>query len=875
MKLTALRLHNVRRFADRGVAVENIGEGVNVLCAVNEFGKSTSFDALHALFFQPHTGTPGAVQALKPYSGGSPLIEADIETAQGRFRLTKQFHSGRRANVVDLGSGRLVAQADEAEEFISRLVHGGAGGPAGLLWVRQGMTGIERRAKADMEAEARVRETVLTSVQGEVEAMTGGRRMALILDACKGELDKYVTPTGRPKSASIYLAATDRVRTLSEKAEELKSDVDELREALDLRGAKAARLFELERPEDVEMRRRAWDEAQAAFDAAKLHEERFAIAESQAVYAREKRDAAKVALDLHDTLLSRQSALSTANEAARIRRDKAMAERRKALASEASADEALQAAETAQNEARDLLRRLDRALEASQAADKLCELRVSLATAEETRGKIEAGEAELRALQLPEGTVREAHDLDVEIAGLKAAAQNASTVAVDYVGGADGSVDVNGDPLRDGERRPISGATIITISGIGQLTVEVPASGAATKLAEAMLRRSALFARLDVASMAEIHARDAAFLRRSTEIELERRTLAFLAPKGMAALSDEIMRLETRVSSVQTVEGDRATARAQAELANVRLEEVRASAWKARPARMAADEALIEAEKALAGSAGELADVENRLGPVAIREGQGARLRATYEAANADLQVRQASLADSSAQKPNMANVEATLARTRSVVEAATREIQQLHVELAGLNARINARAQEAVEEELAEVTGLLATAKGEVARFEREVSALTRLRDTLEEARQAAREHYFEPIMRELKPLLTLLFEDAEIDFDDETLLPRSIRRKGQTEEIERLSGGMREQLAVLTRLAFARLLARDGRPTPVILDDALVYSDDDRIERMFDALHRQARDQQIIVFSCRQRAFSALGGNALNVIDWVPSAA
>ena len=34
-----------------------------------------------------------------------------------------------------------------------------------------------------------------------------------------------------------------------------------------------------------------------------------------------------------------------------------------------------------------------------------------------------------------------------------------------------------------------------------------------------------------------------------------------------------------------------------------------------------------------------------------------------------------------------------------------------------------------------------------------------------------------------------------------------------------------------------------------PVILDDALVFTDDDRIERMFDALHRQADDLQIIV--------------------------
>ena len=82
-----------------------------------------------------------------------------------------------------------------------------------------------------------------------------------------------------------------------------------------------------------------------------------------------------------------------------------------------------------------------------------------------------------------------------------------------------------------------------------------------------------------------------------------------------------------------------------------------------------------------------------------------------------------------------------------------------------------------------------------------------------------------------------------------------------------------MAQLLSVLTRLAFARLLAKDGRPAPVILDDALVYSDDDRIEKMFDALHRQAREQQIIVFSCRQRAFQKLGGrNVLQMLDWTP---
>ncbi|MGO7778302.1 hypothetical protein ACC741_37930, partial [Rhizobium johnstonii] len=59
--LNALRLHNVKRFAGRGIFVEGIADGVNVLSAANEHCKSTCFEALHALFFQPHGGTPKSV----------------------------------------------------------------------------------------------------------------------------------------------------------------------------------------------------------------------------------------------------------------------------------------------------------------------------------------------------------------------------------------------------------------------------------------------------------------------------------------------------------------------------------------------------------------------------------------------------------------------------------------------------------------------------------------------------------------------------------------------------------------------------------------------------------------------------------------------
>ena len=147
-------------------------------------------------------------------------------------------------------------------------------------------------------------------------------------------------------------------------------------------------------------------------------------------------------------------------------------------------------------------------------------------------------------------------------------------------------------------------------------------------------------------------------------------------------------------------------------------------------------------------------------------------------------------------------------------------------------------------------------------------MKVLQRLQGALDGARSEARDRYFEPIAAELRPLMHLLWPDAELNWADDSLLPQSLTRNGQVESVDVLSGGTQEQIAFLVRLAFARLLAKDGRHAPVILDHALVYTDDDRIERMFDALHRQAGDLQIIVLSCRQRAFRELGGKALQII-------
>jgi hypothetical protein len=883
MRLTALRLHNVRRFAGQGVAVEEIGAGVNVLSAVNEFGKSTCFDALHALFFQPHTGTPGPVQALRPYSGGSPLVEADIVAVDGAFRLTKQFYGGRRAMVRDLSSGRLVAQADEAERFIAALVQGGTSGPAGLLWVRQGITGFERRGKADEEGEKRARESVLTSVQGEVESLTGGRRMAEAIAACEEERASLVTATGRPKAGGPYALALEARNALAETEQRLGAEVKALTVALDRRRALRARLAELEDGEAVAARERDFAAAEAALLAARTRGERLKTAEVEAALALSRRDAAGEALEDYRQACARMTLLAAREREVVQARDAAGAHRGEAARAGRAAASAVESAEREERETRALLTRLEKAIRAREAAEELERLRTRHAGAEAARVEIEASEAALKTLALPGDALPALEALESDILQRRAVlAARAPLLRVAYRAGVEAAIRVDGVALTEGAEYALRHGARLDIAGVGELALTLPAAEEGVKALEAAeAQRDRQLAALGLASLAEARRRMEAHRAGSATRDLARQRLALLAPEGLSALRESLARIEAEAGGTpgagalaEEIKADPAALRTALVAAEARVAATRQAAHMAALALEAAQNAHLHAEQALAALLAEQASHAARMGPDGEREAEMARRAAAFaEAGQAHRQAEQmveglrAGLGD-------QAGAEARLARTRAIVGAAREEIARLRAEFHDLNGQIRTRSEEAIEEAWQEVRERLAEVRHRVAGFEHEVRVLTRLRDALEAARMAARDHYFAPVMRELRPLLGLLFEEATVTFDEETLLPRTVCRNGFEEPVAVLSGGMREQLAILTRLAFARLLGREGRPAPVILDDALVYSDDDRIERMFDALHRQASDQQIIVFSCRQRAFSRLGGHVLRMTPWTPEA-
>jgi hypothetical protein len=863
MRLVSITLNDIRRFTDP-VRISGIGSGLNVLSAPNENGKSTLFDALQAVFFAPHRSNGRDIKALKPHAGGAPEVSVEVDIPEGRFRIFKRWSSRAAAEVWQ--GDRLVAKADEAEAWIAKLTNSGAeGGPAGLLWVRQGMTQLDHDKAKENQGTLTTRRDLMSSVTGEVEALTGGRRMDMALTRARADLAPLQTASGRSKADGPLAKAEQDVATLTKRQAELEDIARHLSDALKRRTQIRRDLAELLDPAAVTERKRRLTEATAACDAARRHAEALGRAEVDVQMARLQVNEAAAKL----------AALATARDTAARARKASVEAQNFALASQASLAQAdleaqtrqanVAAAATLRSDAEAVSRRAMRAETARGAEARRLDLTARRTTIATWSADL-AAQRQAATLGPDAKAMAALEVLGQEVSVLCTMRTRAATRITMRYSGAQ-RLSVSESELPEGQPTPILTDATLVLPGLGHLTIHPGESTDTATLQKAEAGFAAMLARIGQPTVET--ARAAATLRAEAAAkvkDLETR-IATLAPKGIAAIEAELAQLpepvdaeadlpglaeaeanlDTATEALALAERARDAARARAELE--RLAEARAGV-----SLQAAVSAVVAAEAALVAF-GDLSSAE-------------AGLSATRDSANLALTTALDHHASLEAIAPDLALAEAALARAASVAKGADSEINTLSEERAGLDKEIDLRSGEGVAEDLADVSARLIAAEAQLARLLFEVAVLKELIAALEVARNTARERYFEPVMAELKPLLRLLWPDAELKFDGESLLPTALIRNGLEEDIGILSGGTQEQIALFVRLAFARLLAKTGRHAPVILDDALVYTDDDRIERVFDALHGQANDLQIIVLSCRQRAFRDLGGQKLTFV-------
>jgi uncharacterized protein YhaN len=222
---------------------------------------------------------------------------------------------------------------------------------------------------------------------------------------------------------------------------------------------------------------------------------------------------------------------------------------------------------------------------------------------------------------------------------------------------------------------------------------------------------------------------------------------------------------------------------------------------------------------------------------------------------------------------PDPAEVERREARCARLEQALVNhndELRQLERDIGRLTGQIQTAGGDGIGEALGTAQEQRALSERECARIQERIAILQFLRETVSAGLAEGREHYYQPVRRHLRPFLNDLFPGSELELGEGFTIT-GIKRQ-RSELFERLSDGTQEQIAVLVRLAMAAMLAERGQVVPVILDDALVYCDDDRIQRMFDALSRAGKHQQIIVLTCRLRSFSPLGGHTLRVQSTLP---
>ena len=266
--------------------------------------------------------------------------------------------------------------------------------------------------------------------------------------------------------------------------------------------------------------------------------------------------------------------------------------------------------------------------------------------------------------------------------------------------------------------------------------------------------------------------------------------LSVVAPKGIEALRVQIAALPAPVESPDHLpsveEAQEREAAARKALANA------SERWHAK--RSASEQVQKQAARTAAmleAAEGRQIRAETQLAEFEDPEAEKSRLKtAVSELTAAHGDAMQASEA-LSANAPDLEAAGAALSRARSVVKRADQDRHRIRVELSRLDAAIDIRAGEAVEEELADAVIRLDEAERRLDELEFEIAVLTKLEEALEEARASARDRYVEPVLSELAPLVRLVWPEAELRFDAENVLPAALERAGTPEQFAVLSGG------------------------------------------------------------------------------------
>lgn len=863
MKLVRIQLQQWRQFRTP-FAIDGLQAGINLFAGPNESGKSTLVEALQAAFFERHRS--GTVTQFQPWgdSSAEPSVSLVFEWQNQTWRLDKRFLGRARCDLDVNGS---TWTGDEAEDRLTRLMGyslAGRGasrpehrGIPGLLWVRQGTV---QELRQPVEHAADHLQAALGKDLGTVASSSGDRVLDEIADM-RGQL---LTRAGQPRGD--YKQVERELTGQQAELQKLDADIAAYEEQVDTLARLQAERRQIDAARPWEARRSEAAKAEARLTAVnKLIEE-----QKQA-----RRD-----LDHCQTQqkLLREKLRGFDDEAGQLgERDKARSGAQQALDDLRARSQGI---ETRQDEARKAYERAERIFQQARQQARRRRLQTEHDALEAALDKDVGTLAALEKLQeewhgLQALRLRQAVDPD-RLEKLEKTQRELDTlalrkeVAATRLGWsleAGKTLSLDGQGIGDSGERLLLQAADIVIPGVGQLHI-TPGGRDIGELAREELRlagdRASLLAELGAPDLAGAQARAAACQRTDTDIERIRNRVDALAPDGVQAFREQIRIARTRIAALAT----RIEALPPVDDAVPGEDEAERTRNDAGHTFKAADEALRRhrGQLGLAGQAFEAACGEWQRLKSAVeaperrqaREKAGNDLtdqRAAEQTLTADLDKRQAQI-DAADPQLLQDDVE-RFSKSADALEDTARE-RQRNIEL--LQTRLETLGARGLEDQRGELRQTINALQRRRDQLAARARALDLLHILLQEQRQALTRRLQAPLQEHLTRYLRLLFPDAEIQVD-ENLVPTLLQRTGQHGAFDDLSYGAREQLGLISRLAYADLLKAAGKPTLILLDDALVHSDASRLAQMKRILYDAARRHQILLFTCHPANWNDLG--------------
>ena len=209
--------------------------------------------------------------------------------------------------------------------------------------------------------------------------------------------------------------------------------------------------------------------------------------------------------------------------------------------------------------------------------------------------------------------------------------------------------------------------------------------------------------------------------------------------------------------------------------------------------------------------------------------------------------------------------------RIKALAETAESSLKTIHrrreaarTERTQVQTRLKIHGEEGLHEKLQVAESSLEAVASDHRSLCRRATAAKRLYDIMRQERDKARQAYVAPLKERVERLGRLVYDGSFQVEIDENLQIINRTSGGMTVPFVSLSGGTKEQLSLIFRLACSMIVASEGG-MPLIMDDALGYTDPDRLRLMGAVLAKAAKQCQIVIFTCVPARYGNIGDAAI----------